>query len=344
MALIGTINSGNNLNFKNKLINGNFDFWQRNTSGTPAVIWAYVSADRWGGHHDGTAGTYSRSTNVPDSASTYSMRMTGTSGGGAAYLDQRVEASEMREIIAKGAVTVSGWIRRVGSPTAALSLGLICPTAADNYSSYTTHGSVFTVNNTITGNGSASGSAITLTDNDTWYYFTMTDTSIASRTNIANGAQFYFAVGGLNANTKYFEFSRIQVEAGSVATPFEFRPPSVELALCQRYYEKSYSLDVNPGTNSLPGLTYASTGSNLVPSNYGFMTMVFKVTKRSIPAMVIYSPGGTANRVGDGDQSTYSVVGTQAVGVRSAIVQNGGGTMAPSAGMTCGHFTADSEI
>ena len=345
MALIGTINSGNNLTFKNKLINGNFDFWQRLTTGTATAIWEVKTADRWGGHFDsGAAGVYSRSTNVPDSASTYSMRMTGASGGTSAYLDQRVEASEMREIIAKGAVTISGWVRRVGSPTATLSLNLICPTASDNYSSYTTHGAVFTVNNTITGNASAGSSAMTLTDNSTWYYFTMTDTSIASRTNIANGAQFYFAIGGMDANTKYFEFARIQVEAGTVATPFEFRPPSVELALCQRYYEKSYSLDVNPGTSSLPGLTYASCGSNLVPYAYGFMTMVFKVTKRSIPAMVIYSPAGTANRVADGDQNTYATVQTQAVGARSAIVQNLSGTLAPSAGMTCAHFTADSEI
>jgi hypothetical protein len=336
MALIGTINSGNNLTFKNKLINGNFDFWQRSTSGTPAAIWAYVSADRWGGHHDGTAGTYSRSTNVPDSASTYSMRMTGTSGGGAAYLDQRVEASEMREIIAKGAVTISGWIRRVGSPTAALSLGLICPTASDNYSSYTTHGSVFTVNNTITGNATAGSSTMSLTDNDTWYYFTMTDTSIASRTNIANGAQFYFAVGGLNANTKYFEFSRIQVEAGTVATPFEFRPISMELSLCQRYYEKSYNIATTPGTATFGG-------AQTVPPNTGSRQVgaYYQVRKRVNGTITLYSPGsGNSGNI-------YAAGGNRAVIVADAgentfrLQVTGGIAISEDAAY---HWVVDSEL
>jgi len=298
MALIGTINSGNNLNFKNKLINGNFDFWQRLTTGTATAIWEVKTADRWGGHFDsGAAGVYSRSTNVPDSASTYSMRMTGASGGTSAYLDQRVEAREMREIIAKGAVTVSGWVRRVGSPTSSLTMNLICPTASDNYSSYTTHGAVFTVNNTITGNGSASGSGITLTDNNTWYYFTMTDTSIASRTNIANGAQFYFALGGLDANTKYFEFARIQVEAGTVATPFEFRPPAVELTLCQRYYEKSWRQDL------VIGSAHGVQVKMRISQSAGFTAYLlasspYKVTKRTTsPTLIVYDQQGTAGKI-----------------------------------------------
>ena len=89
MALIGTINSPQTFGFKNKIINGNFDFWQRATSYTyPGGIWLYGHADRWAGHFDASAaGTWSRSTNVPDSASTYSMRVTGVSGGSSAYLN-----------------------------------------------------------------------------------------------------------------------------------------------------------------------------------------------------------------------------------------------------------------
>jgi hypothetical protein len=35
----------------------------------------------------------------------------------------------------------------------------------------------------------------------------------------------------------YFEISQVQLEAGSLATPFEQRPYGMELALCQRYYQ-----------------------------------------------------------------------------------------------------------
>ena len=142
-----------------------------------------------------------------------------------------------------------------------------------------------------------------------------------------------------------FYLTGVQLEVGSQATAFDYRDFGRELALCQRYYEKSYNIDVAPATNTPAGLTYASVGSNLVPNNYGFMTMVFKVTKRINPTMVIYSSSGTANRVSDGDQSTYATVGTQAVGMRSAIVQSAfGSNLNPSAGMTCAHFTADAEI
>ena len=37
---------------------------------------------------------------------------------------------------------------------------------------------------------------------------------------------------------EYFELSEVQLELGSVATPFEHRSYGEELALCQRYYEK----------------------------------------------------------------------------------------------------------
>jgi hypothetical protein len=292
---VGAVISSQTFGFKNKIINGNFDFWQRATSYTyPGGIWLYGHADRWAGHFDASAaGTWSRSTNVPDSASTYSMRVTGVSGGSSAYLNQRIEANEMREIVAKGAVTISGWVRRVGGPTSSIGINLITPTATDNYSSYNTIGACFTVNNTITGNGTASGSSLTLTDNSTWYYFTVTDTSIASRTDIAKGMQLYFSLGGLDANTKYFEFSRLQIEADSAATPFEFRPYGIEESLCQRYYWK-----------------LGSTSSEWRAMNFIDGTSIYRaswdypVTMRTTPAL---TTGGFAYRVSSGSLTNGSV-------------------------------------
>jgi hypothetical protein len=48
----------------------------------------------------------------------------------------------------------------------------------------------------------------------------------------------YIPVGTAGAND-YFDITGIQLELGSVATPFEVRPGSVELGLCHRYYEYS---------------------------------------------------------------------------------------------------------
>jgi len=42
-----------------------------------------------------------------------------------------------------------------------------------------------------------------------------------------------------SSTSDYFEYTGLQVETGKVATPFEHRSYGEELALCQRYYEKS---------------------------------------------------------------------------------------------------------
>jgi hypothetical protein len=45
--------------------------------------------------------------------------------------------------------------------------------------------------------------------------------------------------GGTNATVRFSSgtFSLVQLEPGTVATPFEYRPFGIELMLCQRYYE-----------------------------------------------------------------------------------------------------------
>jgi hypothetical protein len=61
----------------------------------------------------------------------------------------------------------------------------------------------------------------------------------------------------------------IQLEAGSVATPFEHRPYGLELALCQRYYEAGNVFGQSPGAGTFGGV------------------VVFKTTKRVIPTMAL---------------------------------------------------------
>ena len=68
----------------------------------------------------------------------------------------------------------------------------------------------------------------------------------------------------------YWQITGVQLEAGSVATPFEFRPYGQELALCQRYYEYG---QIDCVTQS------PAAGSFSVPVYY-------KVTKRSSPTVV----------------------------------------------------------
>ena len=151
------------------------------------------------------------------------------------------------------------------------------------------------------------------------------------------------SVVGTSGATLYI--TGVQLEKGSTATSFDVRDFGRELIMCQRYFEKSYDITTAIATSTADGLTYAGVGSGLVPNNYGFMTLVFTITKRSSPTMKIYSRSGTLNQVSNGDQNDYGTVNAQNIGMRSAIVVNGtGSNLSPSAGMTCAHFTADSEL
>lgn len=78
----------------------------------------------------------------------------------------------------------------------------------------------------------------------------------------------------------YFEFTEVQLELGSQATPFEHRLFGDELARCQRYY---YML-ASGNTKTLPTGSYYS--STLIAT-----TVSFPVTMRSSPTLD--SPTGT---------------------------------------------------
>ena len=72
--------------------------------------------------------------------------------------------------------------------------------------------------------------------------WTGTATGAVNGAAIANGGQVTLAAN-TNATIKFSSgtVSLVQLEAGSVATPFENRPIGTELALCQRYYYRIVS-------------------------------------------------------------------------------------------------------
>jgi hypothetical protein len=53
-----------------------------------------------------------------------------------------------------------------------------------------------------------------------------------------HGLQFDFLPVGTASTNDFVDITGVQLEQGSVATPFEYRPIGTELALCQRYLMK----------------------------------------------------------------------------------------------------------
>jgi len=69
-----------------------------------------------------------------------------------------------------------------------------------------------------------------------WQKFTYT-TSVGSTVNEIQ-VMFYWAGSGTAGAADYVDITGVQLEKGSTATTFDYRPYGTELALCQRYYIK----------------------------------------------------------------------------------------------------------
>jgi hypothetical protein len=112
------------------------------------------------------------------------------------------------------------------------------------------------------------------------------------------GSAFYSATGAtsvVGTSGATFYITGVQLEVGTQATSFEYRQYQQELALCQRYYEKSASTD-----NNLLGFCYEANNLNT--------PIQFLVEKRAAPTL-IRSGTYTAFVNGGGNTLTFFAFG-----------------------------------
>jgi len=120
-----------------------------------------------------------------------------------------------------------------------------------------------------------------------------TATATVNGVTIPNGGQ----TAALTANTAVTvrftggTFTKGQFELGAVATPFERRPPAVELLLCQRDYAKSYPIGTIPGAAGAPGRYWfaGNAGSSITGSIY------LPVPMRVAPTVTLWDGNGAVN-------------------------------------------------
>jgi hypothetical protein len=232
---------------KNKIINGDFGVWQR---GTSTVIGAgsslYVS-DRWrmeGGTVNTTVSQQAfpiGQTDVPGNP-TYFLRTTpaGTGSGGTQLISQWIENAAT---FAGQQITFS-FFAKVSSGTQTLD--------AQYVQRFGTGGSS-PVANSI-GN---------FTMTTSWQKFTFTTglPSVSGKT-ITSDSALQMRLQATPAAVNY-DFANFQLEAGSVATPFQTASGSIggELALCQRYYWRYTAATAN-GSYMPFGMGHAVDANN----------------------------------------------------------------------------------
>jgi hypothetical protein len=134
------------------------------------------------------------------------------------------------------------------------------------------------------------------------------------------------SVVGTNGATFYI--TGVQLEVGSTATSFDYRPYGTELTLCQRYFEKCQDMSAVPGSTTNPGLQYLLVCAAGATANYG-NTVSYQVRKRATPTFTYWDTTGTVNRVtfdtsGPGQTVTTAFNGETRILVYAPSVSNPG--------------------
>jgi hypothetical protein len=105
--------------------------------------------------------------------------------------------------------------------------------------------------------------------------------------------------------------TNIQLEKGSTATSFDYRSIGTELALCQRYYQKTYDVGTVPGTTY--NFEYASPATAIGTGNFGMPCgRSFVVSMRATPTITTYDGDGNAGKISQwsvGNNQSYGSVG-----------------------------------
>lgn len=274
----------------NLLINGDFAIWQRDGTGAGVSV-AVTSAagrkytaDRWWGTADGSvAGTGQLTvaqvahtigqTEVPGNPQ-YFCRLTQASASsvGPPTFGQCIE--DVTRLALKQ-VTVSAWVK--GS-------------AAFN-------ASVILTNKFGTG-GSADvqAGAQVWAITTSWQRLTWTITmpSISGKT-IGPGHCVQVHLQLPQGSTFELNISDFQVEPSAVASTFDRRPFSVELALCKRYYQKSWAVDTPIRTVTELGASQGILPSNCSPNDRVWqLNTRFPVEMRTTPTVTWYDVHSTA--------------------------------------------------
>jgi hypothetical protein len=211
------------------------------------------------------------------------QRTGGTSGTSEIVYSQSIETANCQDL-AGGNVTVSFYARRGSNYSAAsnvlnvlLSTGTGTDEGVSAYLNTQFLGSfMYTGLSTVTQQASLSTS---------WAKYTFTY-YVSSNVNEIVLA-FNSPRTGVAGGNDYFDITGIQLEAGSSATEFERRPIGTELALCQRYFEKSVAQGVSI-TAAGYGSLIATVPSASIANGVYYYNTKFAVTKRVAPQIFTY--------------------------------------------------------
>ena len=341
---------------RNIIINGDFQVSQRGTSYPPSSTAAgYQTVDRFRNAHGGLGGiTQSLTESGPSFAghrNSYKMLATSAVGsvpaGADPWLKYEVESRDIECLnlhIWKKELTLSFWIRtnKPGQHSISMNSG--------NFSGY-----VYTVPYNISGTewqkvtvvfppppGNMPSGVYGLR----LYWSLGAGSSYQHAYSATNkwitGVGKYEVEGNTRiagVNNAYIEIAGVQLELGSVATPFKHRSYGEELALCQRY-----CIDLTPGSAPyLPGTAAAANTTVAV------LHLSLPTTMRAVPSLSSFGSPSNFRLYNGGTHTvtTYALNGLSPVGGGINFVVSSGLTVGQAIGVyTAGDFRSllDAEL
>ena len=292
--------------FKNRIINGAMVINQRSYSGSPAN--GDYTLDRFYGAVSASSKyTVAQSSTAPagfinsllaTSSSAYSL------GAGDFFgITQRIEGLNCADLAwgtaSAATVTLSFWVRSSLTGTFGGSLSNSASTRSYPFN-YTISVANTWEQKSVTIAGDTSGTWLTTNGVGIAVNFSIgTGTTYSGTAGSWSGNYYYSATGAtsvVGTSGATFYITGVQLEKGSTATSFDYRPYGTELALCQRYYE-------------IGAIGSAST----------HIIGVFKVTKRASPTITRTGQVYTGSETG----TTFTAVNNEAYYADNAT-QSGG--------------------
>ena len=326
----GTLSAGNPLMFRNALYNGDFRIAQRGTSFTNPS--GQYTLDRWYISTYGAVGNGTVSqiqSGLANFSNAFQLATTSTTSGNW-YISQSLETRDVVRFQGQ-AVTVSFWYKIPTSFTSTWSPALFWTTSVDT-----------AITNAVSGSPNTAGSG-NMPNTTAWTY-TQFQAFVPST---AQALSVMFTTYNNTVNGATLQITGVQLEKGSVATPYEILPYATELALCQRYFCKTFPYGTAPAqaagqTGSLivqgaAVTTFISGGQTPFA-----VTWQFPVEMRANPAVTTYSTNAaTANWF---DQAGADLTAsTTNIGTRTASIYMSGGTTAVGRNALI-HASANAEL
>ena len=340
----------NNVTFRNRIINGAMVIDQRNAGASVSVGSSQYTLDRWAGQVSSGSARFSVQQNAgsvtpPVGFNNYLgvTSLGAYSVGSTDYfsLEQSIEGYNFSDMAwgTANAKTVTLSFQVYSSLTGTFGGALVNSATTRSYPftySITSANTWTTISVTVAGDTTGTWIGATNGIGLRVRFGLGVGTTYSGTAGSWAGSQYFSATGAasvVGTNGATFYITGVQLEAGTTASPFEYRQYGTELALCQRYYWRTQAG------------TYEAFGSGMVPSaTQANFYVRHPVYMRAVPTFSIIGTiyaYSNSNQTVSGIAATYAGLGatrldlsipsgsiTTGYGVLGFVETNGGGLAA----------------